>query len=514
MPRIPLAELDGKSFDVVVIGAGMNGASAAQQLTAQGYSVLLVDKADYSSGASGRSARQLHCGLRYLAPGKSIWEFVRRPSKFVVASRMARQAMIARAEFVKRAPNRVVAYQGSLPVYQDSTYRRWQTEIAFRLLRALGGSEIPLDYKWHKPGHTAEAPLASLLRDQDKLLGVVTYREYQFDWPERICLDMISDARQMGMVSRNYTSVERMRLNGDTWNIEVRDALGSNGVATVSGRRVLNMGGTWIDDINRTATLNAPKYIRGTKGAFLMVQLPPEFVGHGMHTSNRKNEGHSLYPFRGMHTIGPTETMFEGGLDDVRSTDDDIDFLIDETNYNFPALNLKRENILYSWAGVRPLGADPLYPEGKRSREIHDLKGIGMAGVYAMTAGPIMSHRSAGQEMAELVKSQIRPSRPLPDCFNVSAVGNSAASKAVVTSQFSADEDAHSLADLMFRRLGLSWTSSMGSERVTDIARKSGLWTDDEIPRQVEGYLKYVHDEFYFDPDKHVTPIRLLPRQS
>src|SRR5260370_833453 len=98
--RTPLGQIDGRRFDVAVIGAGMNGASAAQPLAGAGYSVLLVDKADFGSGSSSRSSRLLHCGLRYLAPGASMWEFARHPSRLKVALTMARQAMLCRRQFV------------------------------------------------------------------------------------------------------------------------------------------------------------------------------------------------------------------------------------------------------------------------------------------------------------------------------------------------------------------------------------------------------------------------------
>ena len=65
--RRSLSSLDGSEFDVIVIGAGVNGSSAAQHLTADGYRVILVDKGDFGSGSSSRSTRMLHCGLRYLA---------------------------------------------------------------------------------------------------------------------------------------------------------------------------------------------------------------------------------------------------------------------------------------------------------------------------------------------------------------------------------------------------------------------------------------------------------------
>lgn len=209
--RVQIETLQNQSFDVAIIGAGMNGASAAQQLAASGYTVLLVDKEDFCAGSSSRSGRLLHCGLRYLAPGSSIWEFVRSPSKFRVASTMAAQAMKARSEFVHSTPHRANSYQCVFPVYKDSVYRRWQTEVAFRLLRILGGSDVPLDYKWHAPAAVDAMPLARWLRDREDMLGLASYREYQFDWPERICVDMAMDARRMG---QPLAPIRRSRICG------------------------------------------------------------------------------------------------------------------------------------------------------------------------------------------------------------------------------------------------------------------------------------------------------------
>ena len=98
MNRSELSELSDKSYDVIVVGAGINGAGAAQQLVADGYRVLIIDKGDYAGGATSKSSRILHCGLRYLAPGKSIWDFVFHPSKFFLACQNARKAMIARSD--------------------------------------------------------------------------------------------------------------------------------------------------------------------------------------------------------------------------------------------------------------------------------------------------------------------------------------------------------------------------------------------------------------------------------
>src|SRR5258708_4761256 len=153
--RQSLSSLNGKSFAVAVIGAGVNGASAAQHLAAAGYDVLLVDKGDFGSGSSSRSSRLLHCGLRYLAPGRSIFDFVLHPSRFVTALRMAREAMQARSEFVATSSGRARPMNFCFPIYKNGPYRAWQVDIAFALLGALGPKDLPLDYRRLKPADVA-----------------------------------------------------------------------------------------------------------------------------------------------------------------------------------------------------------------------------------------------------------------------------------------------------------------------------------------------------------------------
>src|SRR6184192_529880 len=166
--RTPLQEIDGRRFDVAVIGAGVNGASAAQHLAAAGYSVLLVDKADYSSGSSSRSSRLLHCGLRYLAPGDSMWEFVRHPSRLKVALTMARQAMRCRRQFVQTAPKRVRALNFHFPLWRNSVYRGWQVDLALRILAALAPADVPLERRRISTAEARATPLVGALRDYDK----------------------------------------------------------------------------------------------------------------------------------------------------------------------------------------------------------------------------------------------------------------------------------------------------------------------------------------------------------
>ena len=328
------------------------------------------------------------------------------------------------------------------------------------------------------------------------------FDEYRFDWPERICMDTVLDAERLGAVARNYTAVTDMRRAGDGWRLSLADQLQPGATATVGARIVLNMAGIWIDRVNASAGSTARKHITGTKGAHIMVRLPPDCADYGIATINRIDEPFYCFPWRGMHFFGPTETVYEGDPDNVSATDDEIDWLIDETNHMLPALNLRREHVIFTWAGVRPLGADPDFPKGVRSREVHDLTSEGLPGVYAMTAGPIMTHRSAGPEMAEVVASKLKPTRApqrpsyaaakFPDNQNSPPLLDDDPSIKFSDLDFAArHQHATSLIDLLFRRVGAGWTQTMGyaaAEKAAGAVAATMGWDAERTAREVRDY--------------------------
>ncbi|HUK09269.1 MAG TPA: FAD-dependent oxidoreductase [Stellaceae bacterium] len=516
--RQHLSALDGKTF--AVVGSGVNGASAAQHIAAAGYDALLVDKGDFGAGSSSRSSRLLHCGLRYLAPGESTWEFLRRPKTLAIALRMAREAMACRAQMVEKTPERVRKGIFCFPIYADGTYSPWQVSLAFRLLERLGPNSVPLGYKRVGPAEIPAIPVARWLRDPEKLLGLAMFDEYRFEWPERICMDTVLDAERLGAVVRNYTAVTQMRRVGDGWSLSLEDRLDPGATATVSARMVLNTAGIWIDRVNASAGSRGRKHITGTKGTHIMVRLPPECADYGVATINRVNEPFYCFPWRGMHFFGPTETVYEGDPDNVTATDEEIDWLIDETNHMLPALHLRREHVLFTWAGVRPLGADPGFPKGVRSREIHDLGREGLPDVYAMTAGPIMTHRSAGPEMAALVASKLKPSRApqvpsyaatkFPENQNSPPLLDEDTSIKLSDLQFAAKgQHATSLVDLLFRRVGAGWTATMGygaAEKAALAAAEAMGWDRERTAREVEEYRTYLKQLYGIRPE-HRAPV-------
>lgn len=472
--REALAGLDGARFDVVVIGAGVNGASAAERLAADGYRVLVVDKGDFASGASSRSSRLLHCGLRYLAPGRSILDFVRHPARLKTALRMARLAMQSRSEFVKSFPGRVGQMRLHFPIYAGGLYRGWHLDLAFRLLERLGPGDLPLDYRRLSPQEARALPLIGGLRDPDRLLGVSAFREYQFQWPERVAVDAIGRAEAAGASARNHTAARIAGRDGEGWRIELTDMLAQTPPVVVKARMNLVTAGAWIDEVARSGAPGASRKIFGTKGCHIVVRLPPECRGLGIATFNSQGEPLYCIPWKDLHYFGPTESEYAGDLDRIHVTDAEQAYLIREANILLPGLKLTAGDVLMTWAGVRPLTYDPAVPFGNRSRVLHDLAADGLPDMLAMTAGPVMSHRSAGAEMAAAVAARLGPAdrarRP------------SAPARRPVA------EHAASLSDVLFRRSGRAWEGPVGEDELDALAAETAAtlgWDDDERTRQL-----------------------------
>jgi glycerol-3-phosphate dehydrogenase len=501
--RPQLEVLNGRSFDVAIIGGGINGAAAAQHIAAQGHSVLLVEKGDFGSGSSSRSSRLLHCGLRYLAPGRSIWDFVWHPTRFWTALKMAKQSMDARAEFVETSSLRARQMQFAFPIYQDGPYRAWQIDVAFLILKLIGPRNPPLEYRRLSAAEVRKMPLAKELRDLDRLHSVALYREYEFDWPERICMDSILDAERMGAVVRNYTEASLgSRRSDGAWQVRLLDQE-DGASADVSASVVLNLAGIWIDDVNAKAQPNVSRRVLGTKGAHIVVKLPDEYAGYGLAMVNSNKEPFYCIPWHDLHFYGPTETIYEEDKDNIRVTADEQAWLLQEANRMMPGIGLTVADVRLTWAGVRPLTYDVAVPFGNRSRQIHDLAADGLPNVLAMTAGPVTSYRSAGRilaaEVARRVKARKASQRPdfapkLPPANPNSPIlvtGDTSVRLADLQHAVSREHALH-LMDLLFRRTGLGWRHRFDDdeiERAASVLATERSLSSEEKRREIERFL-------------------------
>jgi glycerol-3-phosphate dehydrogenase len=491
-------------FDVVVVGGGINGTSAARELALSGYRVLLAEKADLANGASSRSSRILHCGLRYFETEHPVRTFARSPRRLLGAIEMAKAAMQAREELVRLQPERCKPFTMCFPLYQGDDIRGWHLDIGFALLKRLGPQSATLGYRRLTADIDQELPFATDLRDRPRLSSIATYREYMIDWPDRICVDYALEAERNGAEIRLFTRATLQERSPDgEWMVELADESGK--VEQVGAKVVLNLAGTWIDELFSPRQAPNTPLVRGTKGSHIVVRLPDRYRGFGVATLHRGGMPFYCLPLDGdRFFFGPTETPYDGDADDAHPSDQDVDFLLGEANHLLPGLKLQRRDVEFSWAGVRPLTYDRDEPMGRRTREIHDLRKRGMPGVLAMTAGPVMSHMSAGRDLRDAVMSLIPPSRRRGAAASISenvVTGRIARSDDQEAAYRSAvlSEHARDLRGILYTRTGRAWGRHLDRDAVEHAASCVAdllNWGPEQVAGRVEEFLEHQRRAF------------------
>jgi glycerol-3-phosphate dehydrogenase len=517
--RKPLRDFDGGQYDVIAIGGGISGASSAQHLAAAGYRVLLVDKDDFASAATSRSGRLLHCGLRYLAPTYSLLDFIRNPKQFATALGAAHRSIQSSAEFLATTPEHAREMRLIFAITKDMPYKGWHVRLGARLLEALCLGRQKLDCRTYTAAEAeAQLPFIKWLSARDHIASVVTFRDHQFYWPERICLDAALDCERLGGVIRNYTKATGLERQADgSWQVDLQDMLTPQETARVTAPVILNMAGPWIDNVNgavRGKRETARKVV-AIKGVHILVKLPPECRGHGIMGTNRHKEAITCMPWGDLHYVGPTETVYDGDLDDVRPLEEDITFLLDEINHLMPGIALKRQDVLQSWAGIRPISYDPTLPKGRRMpfSVFQDLGADGLQNILTVTWAAIMFHRSAARQVVAAVKSRLKPSRAeqtpsyaarrFPENQNSPPVVlHNPDVKLADLRHSAAHEHPAGLVDLLYRRTSLGWTGSIPAEAVEMAARAVAGplgWNKERQEKEIAAFHAYV--EAYHQPD-------------
>ena len=510
MKRIPLVNLAKDPFDVVVIGAGINGSGAVQQLAARGYRVLIIDKDDFSSGATNRSSRILHCGLRHLAPGKSVWDFVWNPTRFLVACKNAKKSMDSRSQIAQTMKPMVRPFRFCFPIYEDGPYAPWQLDVGFKFLEFLGSGDLPLDYTRYTRKNMDKIPFSHWVREPQKLKGFAVFRDYQFLSAERIVIDTLQDSYRLGAVIRNYTECVYAERIGNHWRLRLQDRHDPSESVTIECRVVLNTSGPWGDRLTRRLTGDSKGRMVGLKGIHILVNLPEELAGWGMMGINSENETIYCLPWKGMHYIGPTRTPYDQDLDSVVCTENEMEWMLSEINQIIPKLNLTRKDVHYTYAGIQPVSCDPKDPKGTRQIRIHDLGDEGFPNMLMLTGGPIITYRIIGSDLADAVAKRISPSHSSQELtYFPSAITEQIYKEngdhstdplnAEILKKIIGEEQTSSLIDLFFRRSDMGWDHDQGLTKLQPVAKIMAEilgWDNAQLQEQLFIYHSYIEEVF------------------
>ena len=512
--RKKLSELNDTKYDVAIVGGGINGCAISHLLAAEGYKVLVVDKNDFATGATSRSARILHCGLRHMAPEKSVMEFFRRPKSLVTKLLNAYDMARGQVELSRTIPSRLRKVNLAIPIYSGDGYSGWHVDIGARLIRLFNRNEVPMNYRRWRNIAESTHPFAAYLPNRDRAKSLVALDDLQFDWPERIAIDAILNAEDKGAVLRNFTEVKTLaQLPTGDWSLVLGDMEAPEQTAQVRAKLVLNLAGAWIDEVaRRVRTSNgAARRVIGVKGVHLLVRLKPEFKGAGLVGINSEKEPFFCLPLGDLHYIGPTETNYDGNNDDVHADEDDIKFILDEAAHILPQSGLTRKDVILTWAGVRPITYDKNEPKGRRLPYgvIQDFASDGMRNMLGVTWGIIVTHRKTANAVLKEVAKRVQPSGSRSQITSYERRFPASAAPALQSgSNYNVDdvrhavekEHARDLRGIFFGRLGIGWTGRIerrAAEEAATIMAQSLGWDEWVKRRQLddfEAYLAHYHN--------------------
>src|SRR6185437_9103572 len=395
-PGMNVAEAaSGGPFDLVVIGGGINGCAIAEEAAARGLRTALFEATDFGFGTTWRSTKLIHGGLRYLEHGDV---------------RLVFESLRERAWLLKTRPYLVKPQRFILPMLPWTRRPSWQLGVglsAYDLLALYRG--VPAH---RRLSNAALRELAPFLPDETA--DGFTFYDARVIAPERLCLELALAARTHGALVANHATVTNIEADGRSVTaVEVEHNGQNYRFATTA---VINAAGPWVDAVNRAANTGAPDLLSATRGAHILVELN-ERPSRDAIFSTAKSDGRVFFsvPQEELLLVGTTDDRFDGDPGAVRPTAADVDYLLSEARILLPGLDITRERIRSSYAGLRPLQKVKGGPEASISRRhavIDHGKDGGPRGLYSVVGGKLSTFRPLAREAVATLRPPHRRLRP------------------------------------------------------------------------------------------------------
>lgn len=385
------------AYDVIVIGAGANGAGIARDAALRGLRVCLLEKEDICSGTSSWNGRLIHGGLRYLEH---------------MDVRLVRESLRERERLFRHAPHLVKPVPFLMPFYSKNKRPSWMIRMGMVAFDVLSYDKTP-------PHHRILSRDKALARfpgmSPETLAGAALYIDGQVELSERLCVELAVAARADGAVIRTHARVDEAIVDGGGAVRGVRYVDQLDGTRhEVRAPVVLNVAGPWVDRV--FTGVDPKRLIGGTKGSHLIVDRFPGAPTDVIYYESQIDQRLVLViPWMGRVLIGTTDLRYEGDPDDVKADAGEMDYLLSETNRLIPGAGLTPDSVLYTFSGVRPLPYVPGKSEGSlpRSHIIHDHRGKA-DGLLSMVGGKLTTFRSLAEDAVDATYKKL--GRKAPPC--------------------------------------------------------------------------------------------------
>ncbi len=384
-----------KIYDAVIIGGGINGAGIALDAALRGLSVIIVEKNDFASSTTSASTKLIHGGLRYL----EYYEFP-----------LVRESLGEREKLLKNAPHLVSPLKLTIPIYKNNKRGIFLIKMGMILYdilsfdKSLPNHTLKVNFKGKK-FKNIEPSL-----NQKDLKAIASYYDCQVTFPERLCLELILSAKEAGADVFNHTEFMKLEIRKNINHLLFYDSIIGK-ETQVKAKVVINAAGPYVDIVNNIVSKKIPRMMGGTKGSHIIIDKFSNGPKEALYVEAKQDRRpFFILPWRDYYLVGTTDKFFDGNLDNVSASKDEVEYLVKELNHFITTKHFTLEDVLYTYSGIRPLPYEP----GKKEKQItrkhivydHE-KFDGQKNYISIIGGKLTTYRRLAQDAVDMICTKL-----------------------------------------------------------------------------------------------------------
>jgi len=381
-------------YDLVVVGAGIQGAGVAQAAAAAGYSVLVLEQSFPAAGTSSKSSKLIHGGLRYL-----------ETSQFG----LVRESLHERALLLKLAPDLVKLKPLHIPVYEDSKRNSLTIRSGLSLYSLLSGLDSNARFK-SLPSSQWDS-LEGLR--QDGLKSVFRYYEAQTD-DAALTRAVLHSAMELGAECEMPGHFVSAHVNSHSCIVEFESEFGFK---TASCRVLVNCAGPWASDIisRIEPDMYLPK-VDLVQGSHLV--LPPLLNNYFYLEAPQDKRAVFVLPWQGKLLVGTTEKIHYGTPEQAQCSSEERDYLLEVLSHYFPTLEVDA-NQVGSFAGLRVLPRSEKSAFSRTREVLFEVDNEARPRVISVMGGKLTTYRTTALMALEKVKLSLPVKERIADTSRI-----------------------------------------------------------------------------------------------
>jgi glycerol-3-phosphate dehydrogenase len=378
-----IEKLQVEKFDLAIVGGGITGAGIARDAASRGLKVAMVEASDFASGTSCRSSKLIHGGIRYL----ENYEFG-----------LVFEALSERHRLFSIAPHLVYPLRFAIPLYKGDRVGMFLMGMGMLLYDVLALFRSP---KLHRRLSREDLLSNFPVLKKEGLLGGYEYSDAFMD-DDRLTIETVRSAIDLGARCANYVKATGCVMENDKiTKLHCQDVL-TQQEFMVEAKTFVSAVGPWTDVFAASVLPDWKPKLRPSKGIHITLKKDRIPLKSAV-VMAASEDGRVVFaiPRPDMIIVGTTDTDYKEDPGEIRTTVDDVRYLFRIVNEFFPGAKLTADDVIASYAGVRPLVDDGAESEGKTSREhtiIHDPRNITF-----ISGGKYTTYRNMAEQLVDEV---------------------------------------------------------------------------------------------------------------